>query len=83
MQSRLALQICNGGIGKNKDEFVKPKDMVIYTDPRRYYTSIKMYRQVWKQDPQTKVSLASSQYYQTHEEWDENLDNDEAKQILP
>ncbi len=58
--------------------------MVTCIDPRRYYICINKYMEVWKRSINKSFAwqFASFQYCQNHEEWDEDLDNNEIEQVL-
>ncbi len=58
--------------------------MVTCIDPKRYYICINKYKEVWERsiDKSFSWQFASPQYYQNHEEWDEDLDNNEIEQEL-
>jgi len=74
------------GNGKEQIWIYQPKNMVMYIDLRKYYICIKKYMEVWRQDPQTKALLSNLlhfKYCHNHEEWDQDLDNDEVEHVLP
>jgi hypothetical protein len=58
--------------------------MLICTHPRKYYICIKKYKEVWRKsiDRSFAWEFVSPQYCHNHEEWDEDLDNNEIEQVL-